>query len=34
MDDAAWGAHQRRGMQMELTPLIDDTADGSTTRIH
>ena len=33
-DDAARGAHQERRMKMELTPPIDDTADGSTTRIH
>ena len=33
MKDAAYGTHQGRRMQMERTPPMDDTADGSTTRI-
>ena len=34
MDDAAYGAHKGRRIKMELTPPMDETADGSTTRIH
>ena len=34
MDDTACKAHQARMIQTDRTPLMDDTADGSTTRIH